>query len=79
MIKNFFRCVLPFFVGFVAGCSQNSDLSSIHPPNDQTPRQPDAVSLLGNPLYLPAPNEKILAKQSARKRDFEAAPGILTI
>ena len=66
MIRYVHMCLL--FVA-VSGCFVCEPIIA-----QETSRQPDAKSLLGESLYSPEPSEKLVEKLQEKKRDFEANP-----
>ena len=74
MIKLVSKYVMAVFILCFLACEQEPGPGMKIDAGDETPRKPDAVSLFGNPLFSPAPGEKLLAKLIERKRDYESDP-----
>ena len=63
----------------LVACQQQPEMRIRNPKFDNkqvdgTRRTPDAVSLLGKPLYSPEPAEHIVTSLKKRQRDFETTP-----
>lgn len=74
MMKQINRYLMGFLILCFVACEQQPDARQEEDPDNQVQKEPDAVSLTGDPLYSPAPNDELVKKRDQRKHDFEADP-----